>query len=163
MMSKPLFWNIRGLGTSRRRLRKIVKSMKPNFLMLTEPFSNEAKLKLLQNNLHFEFYFFNQNIGGKLWLLWGDGLQVSVLNASAQHVTIFLPFENQQIYISIVYVKCRYQECRELWLGLQPNQQKSDPDPIQPEPATKMCELDPTLTESFGLRLYICKQEWIRE
>lgn len=101
MMCKPLFWNIHGLGTSRRRLRKLVKRKKLNFIMLAESFTNESNMDALKNTLQLRDYFSNQSNGGKIWLLWGNRLQVSVLNCSSQHVTSL--YENKQFYVSVVY------------------------------------------------------------
>lgn len=68
----------------------------------------------LKNSLSFENSFSNQDIGGKLWLLWRDGLEISVANYSAQHVSVLLKANSYLTVISVVYAKCNYMERRDL-------------------------------------------------
>lgn len=119
MMYRPLFWNIHGLGSLQRRLCKSARKMKNNFLMLAETFANASTREGLKHALRFEDCFSNQSLGGKLSLLWRDGLNVSIVSAGVQHITVLILYENLQVFVSMIYAKCQYQAHRELWGLLQ--------------------------------------------
>ncbi|XP_042962753.1 uncharacterized protein LOC122297032 [Carya illinoinensis] len=80
---------------------------------------DENRLDMLKNRLKFEQSFSNQCAGGKLWVLWGGGLHITVTNFSSQHITISLVINSQRYFISVVYARCSYLERRELWRSLQ--------------------------------------------
>lgn len=44
MISPVIFWNLRGVGTSQLRLRKLIKRYKPNILALAEPVLPEDRI-----------------------------------------------------------------------------------------------------------------------
>ncbi|XP_042942745.1 uncharacterized protein LOC122276921 [Carya illinoinensis] len=119
MNCSPLYWNIRGLKSSRIRLDKLVRKLKLNLIMIAEPFADENRLDMLKNRLKFEHSFSNQCADGKLWVLWGGGLHITVTNFSSQHITISLVINSQHYFISVVYARCSYLERRELWRSLQ--------------------------------------------
>lgn len=50
---------------------------------------------------------------------WGGGLQVTILNLSDQHVTVYVPLDDGMIFLSVVYAKCNYQDRRALWQSLK--------------------------------------------
>ncbi|XP_042965908.1 uncharacterized protein LOC122299590 [Carya illinoinensis] len=79
---------------------------------------DENSLDMLKNTLKFEHSFSNQCAGGKLWVLWGGGLHITVTNFSSQHITISLVINSQHYVISVVYARCSYLERRELWRSL---------------------------------------------
>ncbi|XP_042942334.1 uncharacterized protein LOC122276573 [Carya illinoinensis] len=118
-MIKPiLFWNLRGLGTSKRRLVKLVHLYKPKIIALAEPFLNVSHLSRLQAKLHMENSVSNEDSGGKIWLLWAAGVKVKVLNYFAQSLTVSLDENNCQFIISFIYATCRQLERRDLWDNL---------------------------------------------
>lgn len=50
---------------------------------------------------------------------WGDDLQVTVLNVSAQHVTVSVALDDGRLTLSVIYGKCNHHEHRELWRSLK--------------------------------------------
>ncbi|XP_042962460.1 uncharacterized protein LOC122296729 [Carya illinoinensis] len=110
---------LEGLKSSRRRLCKLVRKLHLNFLMLAEPFADDQRMVALKQLLRFDCCFSNLCVGGKLWLLWKEDLQISVVSYSAQHVTISMCMDNRNFVVSVVYAKCNHVERRELWRVLQ--------------------------------------------
>lgn len=47
MIEKIIVWNIRGLGTSKRRIRKLVRKYEIFVLVVSEPFRELSKLQRL--------------------------------------------------------------------------------------------------------------------
>ncbi|KAG2712257.1 hypothetical protein I3760_04G116000 [Carya illinoinensis] len=87
--------------------------------MLAEPFADDQRMVALKQLLRFDCCFSNLCVGGKLWLLWKEDLQISVVSYSAQHVTISMCMDNRNFVVSVVYAKCNHVERRELWRVLQ--------------------------------------------
>lgn len=65
-----LFWNMRDLGTSIHRLRKLVKRYKPRKEAIAEPWQTVDKMGALQKKLKFNFGLSNGDLGGKLKIMW---------------------------------------------------------------------------------------------
>lgn len=76
-------------------------------------------MDVLKNCSEFDYGFSNQSVGGKLWLLWKDGLEVSVSQFSAQHVSVLLKVASHSVMVYVVYAKCTHMEGRDLWRLLQ--------------------------------------------
>ncbi|XP_042984734.1 uncharacterized protein LOC122313615 [Carya illinoinensis] len=112
---KILYGNVRGLGTSRKRLLKMVRSRKPCVFAVAEPFVDGQHLGRLQSDVSFEGSVSNQEVGGKLWVLWSKNVKVSVLSLSFQSITTAIEMNGKCLWISFVYAKCYYGERRQLW------------------------------------------------
>lgn len=95
--------------------------------MLAESFASETKLNYLKRKLKFDDCFSNQSTSGKLWLLWGGGLALSLVNSSNQHVTVNISYEGRQFYVSVICAKCNHIERRCLWEVLQHYMVQNDP------------------------------------
>lgn len=104
-----------------------MKKLRPNLVMLAEPFASELRLEALKNSLKFDDCFSNQCSGGKLWLLWGEGLQESVMNESDQHITISIVYDSKLLFVSVVYAKCNHMDRQALWRLLQKDMPQDDP------------------------------------
>jgi len=115
MLDHLLFWNCRGLGFSKTRLRDMLKVLKSKILIIAEPFRQDCKLARWQGMLNFDVSYSNGDSGGKLWIFWKDEVQVNILQESNQHVTFII---NSSLLISAVYAKCNYMEERQLWDSL---------------------------------------------
>lgn len=61
-----MLWNIRGLGTSKKRLKKSKNRFKPCVLGIAEPFHSLDQLVYLKNYLNFIDGITNEEFGGKL-------------------------------------------------------------------------------------------------
>jgi hypothetical protein len=72
MLDNLLFWNCRGLGSSKARLRAMLKDLKPKVLIVAEPFRQDCKLERWQGMLKFDNSYSNGDSGGKLWVFWNN-------------------------------------------------------------------------------------------
>ena len=66
MIDSILVWNIRGVGTSRIRLKKLVGRYKPKIVALLEPFQNLEGAHKLATSLNFDKIISNEMEGGKI-------------------------------------------------------------------------------------------------
>lgn len=68
MSDTIFFWNIRGLGSSRDRLKKLLNKFKVKLFAIVEPFLNEDRMHVLGNylNMNYKSYISNEAQGGKL-------------------------------------------------------------------------------------------------
>lgn len=112
MIAKIMFWNVQGLGTSRSRLRSLLRKHKPKILIMAEHFRNESKLLHWQHILRFDKCFLNGIKKGKLWIFWEKVVNVSVLDFSNQQ--ILLSIDSSSV-VTAIYEKCLYLERRCLW------------------------------------------------
>lgn len=76
-MIGPIFaWKIRGIGTSRGRLKKLIASFKPKIIALMEPFHSFDKAQGLMRSLHFDYVISNEEFGGTIWVFWNKDMDV---------------------------------------------------------------------------------------
>lgn len=89
MSEMIFFWNIRGLGSSRGRLKKLLNKFKVKLFAIAEPFLNANRMHVLGNylNMNYNFYISNEAQGGKLWLFWKDLMSFEVLVCSSQSIS----------------------------------------------------------------------------
>ena len=110
MIRLILYWNIRGLGTSQLRLKKLIKKFRPNIIALAEPFLMEEKIPRLLGRLRCECFITNEAQGGKIWLLWNSTVSVHWLAASNQFVSVKVEENGQMFVLTVVYAKCNQLE-----------------------------------------------------
>ncbi|XP_041000717.1 uncharacterized protein LOC121246597 [Juglans microcarpa x Juglans regia] len=115
MFNKVLFWNIRGLGTSRKHLRGLVREQHPIILVIAEPFRDDTHLSYWKTFLEFDECLSNASQAGKIWCFWKSGLKVDVMGVLDQHLTLLI---NSSLLMSSVYAKCRFLDWRSLWIDL---------------------------------------------
>ncbi|KAF5458789.1 hypothetical protein F2P56_022794 [Juglans regia] len=115
MINKVLFWNIRGLGTSRKRLRGLVREQQPIILVIAEPFRDDTHLSYWKTFLEFDECLSNASQARKIWCFWKFGLKVDVMGVSDQPLTLLI---NSSLLIPSVYAKCRFLDRRSLWSDL---------------------------------------------
>ncbi|XP_035542866.1 uncharacterized protein LOC118345331, partial [Juglans regia] len=60
----------------------------------------------------------NEEVGGKLWIMWSQGVLVSVVQSTNQFITVNMTVNNRCVCISFVYAKCLQMDRRELWNSL---------------------------------------------
>lgn len=65
MISPFIFWNLWGVGTSKLRLRNIIKNYRPKILALVEPFLLKDKISNYLGQFSCEFFVTNEVQGGK--------------------------------------------------------------------------------------------------
>lgn len=62
MNDTTIVWNIRGLGRSRSRLKKLVKKYGATLVAISEPFADENLMPQLSTFLDFPIYCCNENM-----------------------------------------------------------------------------------------------------
>lgn len=70
MNDKILVWNIQGLPRSRKRLKNLVRKFCVLVVAVSEPFVDESSMLYLASFLDFQHFCYNEDMGGKFWLLW---------------------------------------------------------------------------------------------
>ncbi|XP_042962740.1 uncharacterized protein LOC122297018 [Carya illinoinensis] len=122
-----MYWNIRGLGTSRGRLKKLVKSFNVKVVALAETFVDERKMDKIKKSLWLDNGCSNQEKAGKIWLLWDKSVDVHVFRVSDQFMTAKVWEGNTVILLTFVYAKCSYGLRRKLWKDLEEEAQMNIP------------------------------------
>lgn len=74
-----MFWNIRGLGSSKGRLKRLVKNFKPKVITLSETFVDDSRMGILMRNLGLEKGSSNQLKDSKIWILWERNVDVNIV------------------------------------------------------------------------------------
>lgn len=115
------FWNIKGLGSSRGRLKKLLNNFKVKLFAIVEPFLTEDRMHVMGNylNMNYNFHISNETQGGKLWLFWNDPNIFDAMVCSNQSISGWVVLDGQKTLITFVYVKCSYVTRRALWKELE--------------------------------------------
>ena len=127
MIDSILVWNIRGVGTSRTRLKALVGRYKPKIVALLEPFQNLEGARKLARSLNFDMVISNEVEGGKIWLLWDSMYKVQVDKLGMQYISVVVENGADKILIHVIYAKCSWVERRYLWQELNSNHVGVDP------------------------------------
>ncbi|XP_041001625.1 uncharacterized protein LOC121247323 [Juglans microcarpa x Juglans regia] len=127
MIDSILVWNIRGVGTSRTRLKTLVGRYKPKIVALLEPFQNLEGARKLARSLKFDMVISNEVEGGKIWLLWDSIYKVQVDKLGMQFISVVVENGADKILIHVIYAKCSWVERRYLWQELSSNHVGVDP------------------------------------
>lgn len=114
-MNSFLYWNLRRLGTSKKKLKNMVRRYKVNVVAIAEPFVGEHCMSRLQKSLDFWGCISNEGVGGKLWVLWNTNVNVTMKSIKGQSISLLVKEKDKKILTTFVYAKCSYQDCRKLW------------------------------------------------
>ncbi|XP_042962702.1 uncharacterized protein LOC122296976 [Carya illinoinensis] len=114
-----LVWNVRGLGTSKRRLRNLIRKYKPSVLVLFEPFAAEEVMVYWANVFGYPSYCANEAMGGKIWVLWIEELTFEMQGMSNQMISGCFSKGEDSINVVFVYAKCNPVERRLLWQEME--------------------------------------------
>ena len=115
-MINNLLWNIRGIGNikSRRRVAKLVKMYNISLIAILEPLHHANKIQEFSNRIGFHFSLANQEADEKIWLCWNHEVNVVLVDAFEQCITVDIGFQHSDLVrLTIVYAKCSIQ--RLLW------------------------------------------------
>ncbi|XP_035540286.1 uncharacterized protein LOC118344249 [Juglans regia] len=93
----------------------MLRKFNPKVVALAEHFQTEEVMRKLVWDFHFADGISNSAEGGKLWLLWTQGIGCQVIAKSNQHITVVIEENNRRMRLSVVYAKCLTQERRQLW------------------------------------------------
>lgn len=66
MIGPILVWNIRGIGTSKGHLKKLLAKVKSKMVVFSEPFQNFDNAQRFMRFLHFDNVITNEEEGGNI-------------------------------------------------------------------------------------------------
>lgn len=128
MIDNILHWNVRWLGSSRRRVKALIKKKDTTICAIAELFLGDNCMMDLGKFLHLNSFLSNLvDGGGKLWVFWKDPNAFQVLFFTSQSITRWFFLDNQKVLITFVYAKCSYIERRELWKEMEERQVNEQP------------------------------------
>ncbi|KAJ0074622.1 hypothetical protein Patl1_37562 [Pistacia atlantica] len=119
MIDKILVWNLRGLGSSRNRLKSLVKKFGVSIVGILEPFAKDDKMTRLAYLMGLPSFCSNAAFDGKIWIFWSDDYDWDVLSMTNQLISWIFRFGEEKLYISFIYAKCNSIERRDLWQSLE--------------------------------------------
>ncbi|KAF6141038.1 hypothetical protein GIB67_006483 [Kingdonia uniflora] len=95
---------------------RVIKIHYVGIVGIAEPFLDSSHVERIANKLGFSSWFTNNIDGDKIWLMWRDVFQVSVICASNQMLRCNVSMHNEWFCVlSVVYVKCDMADRRSLW------------------------------------------------
>ncbi|KAK3188862.1 hypothetical protein Dsin_028423 [Dipteronia sinensis] len=115
MIDKIMVWNVIGMGTSKRRLKKFMKEHNVSVLAVSEPFQDVGLIRRWAMCLQFPNFSSNVEEGGKIWVFWKDNIQLKVVGSSNQCLTVLMSEDSGSLLKTFVYAKYSQIERRELW------------------------------------------------
>ena len=83
MTDTIIYWNVRGLGSSKRRLKSLLAKNNVSICAIAEPFARENCMATMGNFLTFNCFCSNETVRGKLWIFWKELDVFQVLSHSA--------------------------------------------------------------------------------
>ncbi|KAI9186057.1 hypothetical protein LWI28_013379 [Acer negundo] len=115
ILDKIIVWNVRGMGTSKRRMKKLMKDHNVSVLAVSEPFQDVGLIRKWASCLQFQNFSSNIEEGGKILVFWKDNIQLEVVGTSNQCLTVLLSAGSSSLLATFVYVKCSPIERRAFW------------------------------------------------
>ncbi|KAF5468900.1 hypothetical protein F2P56_013011 [Juglans regia] len=112
-------WNLRGLGSSRNRLKSLVKKNGVHIVGILDPFVDVDKMSRLASMLGLSNFCSNAEVDGKIWNFWSDDCGWEPLSMTNQVIIGSFLFGEEKLLISFNYAKCNSIERRELWQSLE--------------------------------------------
>lgn len=85
-MINCLYWNVKGIGNSltRIRLKDIIAKHQVKVVVISEPMIDVSKLPSLYSFLNMLGYTSNCGSNGKVWLLWKQGVNITMISHDSQ-------------------------------------------------------------------------------
>lgn len=68
MIENIFYWNVRGLGRSKRRLKSLIIKKDINICAIVEPFAGNNCMAATGSLLNLNYFCSNESMGGKLWI-----------------------------------------------------------------------------------------------
>ncbi|XP_060170400.1 uncharacterized protein LOC132601317 [Lycium barbarum] len=108
-------WNIRGVKSNgaSERLDRLVRMHNVSLVILQEPFLPADQLEDYKNIIGFDYAASNKN--SKIWFLWKNNLECTIINNSKQEITLKISHNGQTCWITGVYAKSTIVRRRKLW------------------------------------------------
>ena len=101
MIGSILVWNIRGLGSSIGRLKILQRKLNCKMIVLMEPFQNFVKAQSYMRTLHFDNVISNEEVGGKIWVLWMNDLNVQIMRMTSQFLSLRIVEGQFQFWVTL--------------------------------------------------------------
>ncbi|XP_040996123.1 uncharacterized protein LOC121242304 [Juglans microcarpa x Juglans regia] len=117
----------KGLGTSVGRLKSLISKFKPKMVVLLEPFQSLDKAHYYMRALQFDNVIYNDEVGGKIWVLWMNDLAVNVIRMTSQFLSLSIAEGDFQFLGNFIYAKCNMMDRQILWEELRWNNLSEDP------------------------------------
>ncbi|XP_035542088.1 uncharacterized protein LOC118344796 [Juglans regia] len=92
-----------------------------------EPFQNFVKAQSYMQTLHFDNVISNEEVGGKIWVLWMNDLNVQIMRMTSQFLSLRIVEGQFQFLGNFIYAKCNMMDRRVLWEDLRWNSMNNDP------------------------------------
>lgn len=73
-MQNALFWNLKGVNISQKQLSALVRKYLPRIVAIAEPFLLLTRMRMLQSRLNMVGSVLNEEVGGKLRVMWVFGM-----------------------------------------------------------------------------------------
>ncbi|XP_041004055.1 uncharacterized protein LOC121249412 [Juglans microcarpa x Juglans regia] len=96
-------------------------------VVLLEPFQNFDKAQSYMQALHFDNVLSNEEVGGKIWVLWMNDLTVQIIRMTSQFLSLNIVEGQFQFLANFIYAKCNMMDGRVLWEDLRWNSLSEDP------------------------------------
>ncbi|KAL2498725.1 DUF4283 domain-containing protein [Abeliophyllum distichum] len=101
MMDKLLFWNLRGIKNSVKRLKKVVQIHSVSMLFLAEPIVDKVNIQDCRCNLGYDHGYANRN--GKLWVFWKSHMDCQIIDDQDQFISFQTNWREVETIITAVY------------------------------------------------------------
>ncbi|XP_042944788.1 uncharacterized protein LOC122278670 [Carya illinoinensis] len=79
----------------------------------------EGEFQVWRDRYNYDSCVSNEDVGGKIWLMWKDDTNLVVQAMGDQFITVKMVENSKTILMTIVYAKCYYQDRRRLWRDLE--------------------------------------------
>lgn len=116
-MKNIIIWNVRGIGTSRKRLKHLIQSHDIGIVIILEPWAANDKADEYRRKLNMDKLFTSDS--GKIWIYWKEDFEVQITSTTEQAVTIETKWYGKDIILTAIYAKCNVVQRRELWNMLE--------------------------------------------
>lgn len=115
-----LYWNVRGIANldTRRVLKKLCCLHKPDFLIISEPWTSFDRIQpRFWNNLHLKPFAVNNrdSLAPNMWCFCREQFSPVLISSTNQQVAFSISWEGKVSFISAVYASTNYQTHRMLW------------------------------------------------
>ncbi|XP_042954594.1 uncharacterized protein LOC122291007 [Carya illinoinensis] len=127
MIDPILVWNIRGVGTSKGRLKTLISKWRPKIVALLEHFQNIDVAKRLGRGLRFDNFISNEAEGGKIWIFGDSIIEARLVRMGRQFISLKVGEGAEIFLLTIIYAKFTMVEPRSLWDALSFQTLDSEP------------------------------------
>lgn len=115
-----LIWNIRGFGNTAAQiyLKKLLNIHKPFLVGILEPKQQSQRIAEFAQKINYPNFAQISPTNSHIWLFWLQGFQVTIIEASEQHLTVLVDGETP-MQLTLVYAKSLRVDRTHLWHHLR--------------------------------------------